>query len=161
MKTQFCNSSIQTQLKVVVYHQLMEIVKSPSLALFGTFMISAMLNGVYLSYFFGNCRLALVFMLWGIVSHFSKWCFKLSLVLPEKVRESFALTALEFFISMNLLNYIGMFIVSSNGGRPLPFTATSTTWPPFLLQQSLLLACLPSASSTPQRKDQQIINLLF
>ena len=53
-KTEYWNSSIQSWLKTIVYDNIInEKKKNQSLAVFGTFLVSACWHGIYLTYYFG------------------------------------------------------------------------------------------------------------
>lgn len=53
-KTEYWNSSIQSWLKTIVYDNIIIVAKkNQSLAVFGTFLVSAFWHGIYLTYYFG------------------------------------------------------------------------------------------------------------
>lgn len=49
--------------------------------------------------------------MWGILIHVSKWAYKWSLLLPNKISDSFIFSLLAYGSATSLLNYIGMTIV--------------------------------------------------
>lgn len=90
-------------LKEVIYDKLLEKTRSSSIATYGTFMISAFWHGIHLTYYLG-------FIQWALIVQVSKWAYKVSLAMPE-LAESPLARGVAFFVSMNLLNYTGMFVV--------------------------------------------------
>jgi len=56
-----------------------------NIALFVTFFISAFWYGIYLIYYLSNHLNYLVFAMWAILLHVSKWCYKWSLTLPPSI----------------------------------------------------------------------------
>jgi hypothetical protein len=95
----------------VIYEELALKFKSSNLALFGTFLVSAVWHGIYLTYYIGKYSLNVGFIEWALLNHISKWVYKMSAKIPLKIKTSRACQVLTFLAITTLINYIGMFMV--------------------------------------------------
>ncbi len=80
--------------------------------MFGTFMTSAFWHGIYLSYYVGNILFYFIgFLHWAILTHLTKFFYKMSFYLPKSFRESWAAIALVYVLGMVSMTYLAMGVV--------------------------------------------------
>lgn len=82
-KTEYWNSSIQNWLKTIVYDNIAALTKNQTLAVFGTFMVSAFWHGIYMTYYFGTFSLTLRFLPMGSSRPTDKILLQTFLLLPQ------------------------------------------------------------------------------